>query len=200
MRAFYMVMLILIALAALMIAPAIAADVTIPINQDYNSNNGNSSMIVHLIAVNITTYTMGNEFTKYGADNTIWPKLLFSYKNVGSNPSYGHLEIRFVDDQGNKYSSTDDKMILLKPGETSEMRFLEVPVQKDRKIEGFEIVEGFGTTYYPLEYQAASTTTPLQGIPIISGLPITNENYGTPLSLLLLVIGIIILIFLTWII
>ncbi len=186
-----MVMLILIALAALIIAPAIAADVTIPINQDYKSDNGNSSMIIHLISVNITTYTMGNEFTKYGADNTIWPKLLFSYKNVGSSSNYGHLEIRFVDDLGNKYSSTDDKMIMLKPGETSEMRFLEVPVQKDRKIKGFEIIEGFNTTYYPIEYQAASSTTPGQGIPIISNLPISQGCCCAPLLMPLIIFGVI---------
>ncbi len=186
-----MVMLILIALAALMIAPAIAADVTIPINQDHKSDNGNSSMIIHLIAVNITTYTMGNEFTKYGPDNTIWPKLLFTYKNVGSSSSYGHLEIRFVDDQGNKYSSTDDKMIMLKPGETSEMRFLEVPVQKDRKIKGFEIIEGFTTTYYPIDYQTASTTTPGQSTPIISNLPFTQGCCCAPLLLPLIIFGVI---------
>ncbi len=195
-----MVMLILIALAALMIVPATAADVTIPINQDYKSDNGNSSMIVHLIAVNITTYTMGNEFTQYGSDNTIWPKLLFTYKNVGSSASYGHLQIKFQDDQGNTYSRTDDKMIMLQPGETSEMRFLEVPVQKDRKIKGFEIVEGFTVTYYPVEYQAASTTSPIQDIPIINNLPIGNEYYGAPLALLLLLIGVIVLIILSTII
>ena len=200
MRAFYMVMLILMALAALMIAPAMAADVTIPINQDYKSYNGNSSFIIHLIAVNITTYTMGNEFTIYGQDNTIWPKLLFSYTNVGSNSSYGHLQIKFHDDQGNIYSSTDDKMLMLQPGQTSEMRFLEVPVQKDRKIIGFEIVEGFDSTFYPIKYQAASTTAPSSGIPIIGSLPITNGNSSAPLLLLLLVIGVLILIFLTMVI
>lgn len=195
-----MVMLILMALAAVIIAPAMAADVTIPINQDYKSDNGNNSFIIHLIAVNITTYTMGNEFTIYGSDNTIWPKLLFSYKNVGSSSSYGHLQIKFHDDQGNTYSSTDDKMLLLQPGQTSEMRFLEVPVQKDRKITGFEIIEGFNSAYYPIEYNTAATTVPVPGIPIIGNLPITNGYDSAPLLLLLLVIGILILIFLTMII
>jgi hypothetical protein len=183
-----MVMLILMSLAAIMIVPAIAADVTIPINQDYKSDNGNSSMIVHLIAVNITTYTMGNEFTKYGSDNTIWPKLLFTYKNVGSSASYSHLQIKFKDDQGNTYSSTDDKMIMLQPGETSEMRFLEVPVQKDRTIKGFDIIEGFKDTYYPIEYQTVPSTTTGPGIPIISNIPFTNLCC-TSLLLPLLAIG-----------
>ena len=63
MRAFYMVVLTLTALAALTIAPAMAADVTIPVNKDYTSD---TNMVIHLISVNITDYTMGNEFTKYG--------------------------------------------------------------------------------------------------------------------------------------
>ncbi len=186
MRAFYMVMLILLALAALMITPAMAADVTIPVNKDYTSD---THMVIHLIAVNITSYTMGNEFTQYGKDNTIWPKLLFSYTNKGSSADTGHLYIKFHDDQGNTYSKTDVTMNMILPGQTSEMRFLEVPVQKDRKIKGFEIVEGFNSTYYPIEYQAASTTTPGQGIPIISNLPITQNCCCASLLLPLLAIG-----------
>jgi hypothetical protein len=180
-----MVMLILMALAALMITPAMAADVTIPVNKDYTSD---TNMVIHLIAVNITSYTMGNEFTKYGADNTIWPKILFTYTNKGNSADYGHLLIKFKDDQGNLYERTDVSMNMIQPGATSEMRFLEVPVQKDRKIAGFEIDEGFKTTYYPIEYQTTSTTTPGQGIPIISNLPLSNLCC-TSLLLPLLAIG-----------
>lgn len=185
MRAYYLVMLILTALAALMITPALAADVTIPVNKDYTSD---TNMVIHLIAVNITPYTMGNEFTQYGADNTIWPKLLYTYTNNGKSADYGHLSIKFKDDQGNLYERSDVSMNMIQPGSTSEMRFLEVPVQKDRKIAGFEIIEGFKTTYYPIEYQTTSTTTPGQSIPIISNLPLSNLCC-TSLLLPLLAIG-----------
>jgi hypothetical protein len=173
------------ALAALFIAPAMAADVTIPINQDYKADN---NMVVHLIAVNITDYTMGNEFTPYGKENTIWPKLLFTYTNTGSTADTGHLLILFRDDQGNIYNRTDVTMNFIQPGQTSEMRFLEVPVQKDRKVTEVEILEGFRVTSYRLQYPAQSSTTPV--IPGISNLPIvTKECCLAPLLLPLLAIG-----------
>jgi hypothetical protein len=178
-------MLMIMALTALFIVPAMAADVTIPMNKDYKADN---NMVVHLIAVNITDYTMGNEFTPYGKDNTIWPKLMFTYTNTGSTADTGHLLVLFHDDQGNVYNRTDVTMNLIQPGQTSEMRFLEVPVQKDRKVTEVEIVEGFRSTSYAIQYPAQSSTTPV--IPGISNLPdVTKGCCLAPLLLPLLAIG-----------
>ena len=116
---------------------------------------------------------------------------MFSYTNKGSGADTGHLYIKLKDDQGNLYNSTDVTMNLIEQGQTSEMRFLEVPMQKDRKVAGFEIIEGFNVTYYPIEYQTLATTTPTQDIPVISGLPISKACCCAPLLLPLLVLGVV---------
>ena len=188
MRALHKVILTALMLVVFMIVPAMAADVTIPMNKDYTSQYGNSSMVIHLIAVNITDYTMGNEFTPYGADGTIWPKLLFTYKNTANTPNYGHLEIKFVDDQGNTYARTDDTMNHLQPGQTSEMRFLEAAVPKDRKIVSVQIKEGFDTTTFPLTYNPG-TSSSNNNNPIASSLPFEQGCCLGPLLLPLVAVG-----------
>lgn len=183
MRAVSRIMLILIALTAVFAVPAMASDVTIPINKDYQSGN----MTVHLILVNITDYTMGNEFTPYGKDNTIWPKLVYTYENKGSVPENGYLFIIFHDDRGDTYESHDVTMDMVQPGKTTTPRFKEVPVEKGRKITQVEIVEGFRHSYYPLQYPTATPSIPL--IPGVSNFPSTQTCCCAPLLLPLLAIG-----------
>jgi hypothetical protein len=159
MRAFPLIITVMA--LALFMAPALAADVTIPINKDYKDGSG---MVVHLLQVSITDRGMGNVYSP-DPENTVWPKLVFSYENKGAAPMNGNLEVAFFDDKGNQYPAkgriTDITMSPIQPGNTSDVRFVEAAVvPKDTKITSFKIYTGTAATTYDLPYGSAVTVTP----------------------------------------
>ena len=120
----------------LMMAPAMAADVTIPVNKDFN----NGDMVVHVTKVTITDKYWGNTYSA-DPDNTIWPKVWFKYENKGTVPMNGNLYVAFADDKGNKYQDTrfnrsisDTTMDPIEPGKTSDERFVEAAAPRGTKI------------------------------------------------------------------
>ncbi|BAI61528.1 hypothetical protein MCP_1456 [Methanocella paludicola SANAE] len=134
MRAFT---LFVVAIAlALLVAPATAADVTIPINKDYRYGD----MVVHIIKAEITDKYKGNTYSA-DPDNSIWPKLWFTYENKGTAAANGNLYVAFMDDKGNIYQEGrknktlfDSTMNPIAPGSTSEMRFVEAAAPKGTNI------------------------------------------------------------------
>lgn len=121
---------------ALIMAPATAADVIIPINKDYKSGD----MVIHITKVTITDRYWGNTYSA-DPDNTIWPKVWFKYENQGTVPMNGNLYVAFADEKGNKYwdarnnkSIVDITMNPIEPGKTSDERFLEAAALKGTKI------------------------------------------------------------------
>ncbi len=124
-----------ITLARLM-APATAADVTIPINKDYRYGD----MVVHIIKAEITDKYKGNTYSA-DPENSIWPKVWFTYENKGTAPANGNLYVAFIDDKGNIYQEArknktlfDSTMNPIAPGSTSDERFLETAAPKGTRI------------------------------------------------------------------
>lgn len=159
----FMCIMVAIALVSLT-GTALAADTTIPINKDFKEGD----MVVHLLQVSITDRSTGNVYSPDPA-NTVWPKLVFTYENIGSVPLNGNLEIAFIDAQGNQYPAnkrlTDITMKQIAPGNTSEARFIEAAViPKDTRITQFKIYyEGKATTFdipYGGTAVATATTSP----------------------------------------
>jgi hypothetical protein len=129
-------LIISICALALMMAPALAADVTVPINKDYKSGD----MVVHVTKVTITDKYWGNTYSA-DPDNTIWPKVWFKYENKGTVPVNGNLYVAFADDKGNKYWDsrfnkpiTDITMDPIEPGKTSDERFVEAAAPRGTNI------------------------------------------------------------------
>ncbi len=121
---------------AFIAAPALAADVTIPVNKDFKSGD----MVVHVTKVTITDRYWGNTYSA-DPDNTIWPKVWVIYENKGTVPINGNIYVAFADDKGNKYwDSTrnapisDITMSPIAPGKTSDERFIEAAAPKGTKI------------------------------------------------------------------
>ncbi|HTX43961.1 MAG TPA: hypothetical protein VMC61_04470 [Methanocella sp.] len=121
---------------ALLVAPALAADVTIPVNKDFTSGD----MVIHVTKVMITDKYWGNTYSA-DPDNTIWPKVWFVYENKGTVPVNGNLYVSFVDDKGNKYWDArsnrpiaDITMNPIEPGKTSDERFIEAAAPRGTKI------------------------------------------------------------------
>ncbi len=79
-------LLIAVIVLALMAAPALATDLTIPINKDVTRGD----MVVHITKMQVTDKYMGNTYSA-DPDNSIWPKLWFIYENKGSVPLNGNL-------------------------------------------------------------------------------------------------------------
>jgi hypothetical protein len=120
----------------LIMAPAVAADVTIPINKDFN----NGDMVVHVTKVTITDKYQGNTYSA-DPENTIWPKVWFKYENKGTVPVNGNLYVAFADDKGNKYwDSRNNRPIIditmnpIEPGKISDERFVEAAAPRGTKI------------------------------------------------------------------
>lgn len=134
MRAFT---LFVVAIAlALLVAPATAADVTIPVDKDYRYGD----MVVHIIKAEITDKYKGNTYSA-DPDNSIWPKLWFTYENKGTAAANGNLYVAFMDDKGNIYQEArknktlfDSTMNPIAPGSTSDERFLETAAPKGTNI------------------------------------------------------------------
>jgi hypothetical protein len=129
-------LIVAICALALIMAPALAADVTIPINKDYKAGD----MVVHVTKVTITDKYWGNTYSA-DPDNTIWPKVWFKYENTGTVPMNGNLYVAFADDKGNKYWDTrnnrtiaDITMDPIAPGKTSDERFIEAAAPRGTKI------------------------------------------------------------------
>jgi MYXO-CTERM domain-containing protein len=146
---------------ALMAAPAMAEDVTIPINKDYKSGD----MIVHITKVTITDKYEGNTYSA-DPDNTIWPKVWFSYENKGTTPVNGNLYVGFADDKGimywdakNNRSMVDITMYPIQPGQTSDERFLEVAAPKGTKITQLIIFGPYQKTDMVIDLTGGSTAT-----------------------------------------
>jgi hypothetical protein len=152
-------LIITLLVLALMITPALAADMTIPINKDFREGD----MVVHLLQVSITDSSTGNVYSPDPA-NTVWPKLVFTYENMGNVPINGNLEIAFFDENGKQYPEgkriTDITMSPIGPGNASEVRFLEAAVvPKGTKITHFKIYwEGKATTF-TIPYPDTATAT-----------------------------------------
>jgi hypothetical protein len=129
-------LIISICALALIMAPALAADVTIPINKDFN----NGDMVVRVTKVMITDKYWGNTYSA-DPDNTIWPKVWFKYENKGTVSTNGNLYVAFADDKGNKYWDTrnnrpiaDITMNPIEPGKTSDERFVEAAAPRGTRI------------------------------------------------------------------
>src|SRR5208337_4805834 len=145
---------------ALFITPALAADVTIPINKDYTSSNG---MVIHFDKVVISANYHGNTYSPDPA-NTTWYDLYFTYENTGSTAQNGQLEVSFYDDNGNKYPDgeniSDITMSPLQPGTTSDLRFVEAAViPKNANIVGFQVYDNFQTIRFSIPGGQTSTST-----------------------------------------
>lgn len=155
----YIVIITAMALV-LCVAPALAADVTIPINKDVREGD----MVVHILQVSITDQTMGNVYSP-DPSNTVWPKLVFTYENKGKVPLNGNFEVAFYDDSGNQYPDkkhiTDITMDPIQPGATSGARFVEAAVvPKNTKVTSFKVFVGGQATTFEIPYESASTTAP----------------------------------------
>ena len=144
-----------------LITPALAEDVTVPINKDYQFSDG---IVVHFTNLVISDNYHGNTFSPDPA-NTKWYDLYYTFENKGSKAQTGHLEVSFYDAQGNKYPSgknlTDISMDLMQPGTSSDkQRFLEAAViPKDTKIAGFQVFDGFKSTRFDIAGGPTPTTT-----------------------------------------
>jgi hypothetical protein len=121
---------------ALLVAPATAADVTIPVNKDYRYGD----MVVHILRAEITDQYKGNTYSA-DPDNSIWPKLWFTYENKGTTAVNGNLYVAFMDDKGNIYQDNRNKKTLfdstmnpIAPGSTSDVRFVETAAPRGTNI------------------------------------------------------------------
>ncbi|MGE5556963.1 MAG: hypothetical protein ACM3QV_00365 [Caulobacteraceae bacterium] len=137
--------------------PAIAEDLTIPIDEEYLRAD---NMKVHFSKVTITDRLEGQAFTS-DPEHSKFPKLYFTYENLGNVANNGHLSMAFVDDKGNVYRVNDVTMDPIQPGKTSDrVRFLEVAVPKNVTITKFVIYEGSLVTEYPIKYKGETTPIP----------------------------------------
>lgn len=155
------ILIISVLALACLIAPALAEDVTVPVNRDYQFSDG---IVVHFTNLVISDNYHGNTYSADPA-NTKWYDLYFTYENKGSIAQTGHLEISFYDAQGNKYPGgkniTDISMGPMQPGASSDrQRFVEAAViPKDTKIMGFQVFDGFKSTRFDISGGQTSTTT-----------------------------------------
>jgi len=121
---------------ALLVAPATAEDVTVPIGQDYRYGD----MVVHIIKAEITGQYRGNTYSA-DPENSVWPKVWFTYENKGTAAANGNLYVGFMDDKGNVYQDSrknkplfDSTMNPIAPGSTSDERFVEAAAPKGTNI------------------------------------------------------------------
>lgn len=168
---------------ALFITPALAADVTIPINKDYTSSNG---MVVHFDKVVISDNYHGNTYSSDPA-NTTWYDLYFTYENKGDTAQNGNLEVSFYDNKGNKYPEgtniTDITMNMIQPGATSDQRFVEAAViPKNTNIVGFQVFDNFQSTMFSINGGQTSAST-------ASTNPSTGNTFCLSALLPLLIVG-----------
>lgn len=145
-------------LLAVSVAPAMAADITIPVGKTQHMTD---NLDVRFIQVTIAPVSHAQTYTEH-PEERIFPILVYRYVNVGTKGEIGHLTIKFTDDQGTEYKTTDPgTMVPINPGTESEDRYLEVDIPKDRKIVKFTVVKGFDEFDYPLTYPGP-TATPVQ--------------------------------------
>lgn len=142
----------IVLLLSLIIVPAMADDVTIPVNKDYRMGD----MIIHFSQVVITDRPYTGVITADPEEHK-YPKIMFTYENKGDVASTGFFNMSFEDDRGNTYNTEDITMDLIQPGATSSVRFLEVAVPEDVTITKFIIYEGFKKFEYPLVCETPTT-------------------------------------------
>ncbi len=156
------VIVISLALAlAMLITPALAADVTIPLNRDYKYGD----MVVHITKAEITDKYRGNTYSA-DPDNSIWPKVWFYYENKGTTPVDGNLYVAFMDDKGNLYQDSrknkpifDSTMGPIDPGTRSDERFLEAAAPKGTKITKIILYNYLGQEDNVIDISSGSTAT-----------------------------------------
>lgn len=135
------------------IPAAYAASTTIPINEEYN--RAGSNIKVNLIAINITDRPYGNVFPSIAPEQTQWVKMLYTYENTGDKPEKGFLNLSFVGSDGVTYHPGELEYTgrEVAPHDTSELRFIEIPMPKGIKVVKINITQGFeGATYDVPEY------------------------------------------------
>jgi hypothetical protein len=185
MRAFTLIIAAM-ALAAL-IMPAMAADVTIPINKDYKYGD----MVVHITKAEITDRYKGNTYSA-DPENSIWPKVWFKYENKGTVAVNGNLYVAFMDDKGNVYWDSrnnkpifDATMDTVAPGSTSEERFVEAAAPKGTKITKVILYNYEGKQDAVIDISTGSTSTAATAGPTTNG----GSICGLSLLLPLIIIG-----------
>ena len=147
---------LLVALFATLAAGTASAKdlVTIPLDKRVEVTPG---MYAHLIQVTISDTTYGASYAE-DPSKVIFPILVYQYENHGTVAQSGHLKVRFVDDQGNTYNGDDaGTMALVRPGNTSSTRLIEVNIPKDRKVTELVVVMGFDEQTFKLDYPSATT-------------------------------------------
>jgi hypothetical protein len=152
--AFLLVVPLFLAMAA---GPVSAKDlVTIPLDKRIEVTPG---MFAHLIQVTISDSTYGGSFAE-DQSKVIFPILVYTYENHGTVSQSGHLHVKFVDDQGTSYDGTDaGTMDLVKPGNTSSTRIIEINIPKDRRITELHVIMGFEEQTIKLDYPGLPTPT-----------------------------------------
>lgn len=177
-------------LVAVAVGPAMATDLAvIPLNKDVEVTPG---MYAHLIQVTISDTTYGASYAQ-DPNAVVFPMVLYTYQNRGTISQYGHLQVQFIDDKGQIYNDTDYGTIFeVQPGNTSEVRFLEVNIPKERKVVELKIILGLDEVDIPISYQVS---TPAPGSTSSTGTtpsagPKGNVCIGS-LVLPLLLVGIV---------
>jgi hypothetical protein len=133
---------------------------TIPLDKRVEVTPG---MEVHLMHVSVSDITLGGSFAE-DPSKVIFPILVYQYENHGTVAQSGHLQVRFVDDQGQSYDGNDaGTMESIKPGDTSSLRSIEINIPKDRKLTELIVVMGFDEQTFPLTYPGTPTPAPTPG-------------------------------------
>ncbi len=179
-------LLITICALALLAAPAMAADVTIPVNKDFASDD----MVVHVTRVTITDKYWGNTYSA-DPENSIWPKVWFKYENKGKVPAHGNLYVAFVDDKGNKYWDsrynspiTDITKDPIEPGKTSDKeRFVEAAAPRGTKITQVILYGRDRKEAMAIDLPGGSTASVTTGTPATSKGPSICPSLLLPLLL-----------------
>jgi hypothetical protein len=153
-------LLSILVVASFFVTPALAADVTIPINKYHVLNK---TMRLNIINVFITEKAWAGTFTD-DVENTSWPKLVYTYENIGKVPDWGRFHMAFIDENGKVYPKEDFTKDPIYPGNSSSVRFLEAAVPKGVKVTRFVIYKGNTTIIdaeYEIPYAQAATPTPV---------------------------------------
>ena len=143
-------------LIMIMFAPMSFADSNYVINQDFNRVD--SSIVIHVIDVNVTDYPMGNIFP--GPGKVEWAHVLFTYQNIGNITATGHIQYELLDANGNTYTSDDPIEDVLAPGHTSGERFTETSIPAGATLTQLHLFEGTNPAFHTKDQYYSLTGTP----------------------------------------
>jgi hypothetical protein len=182
------VLLALIMVSGQATGATVRDEFTIPLDKSVTLS---TNLTVYLMQVTISNETYGGAYSPDPA-NSIWPALVFQYKNFGTQQVAGRLHVQFVDNEDSVYDKKDVYMGgPIYPDKSSLPQTLEIAIPKDRVLTKIIVIDEWTAeqTVIPVDYHAST----LSSTPIPISALVTDDSLRNLLiiPIILVVVGLV---------